>query len=329
LPKIEIEEAGSYHCGDDDTVLRAALRVGIAFPYSCNTGSCGTCRFQLLEGQVEHLRTDPPAWTDRDRSRGRWLACQARPLEDCRVRVRLDEEIPPPHPPLRRKARLSGSVDLTHDMKEFYFEVEGPDAFLPGQYALLEFDGVDGPRAYSMSNLPGSGEWHFVIKRVAGGAATGILFDEMRPGDTVGVDGPYGLAYLRGSGHRDLLLVAGGSGLSPMVSIAKAAGELSYDGHVYFFYGGRRPADLCAEPLLIDLADFADRFTVVSACSEGSEDWKGPFGLIHEVVHAKIGDRLSDVEVYFAGPPLMTEAMQLMLHEAGVAPEQVHFDEFF
>lgn len=328
MPQIQIEEAGSFRCGHDDTILRAALRVGIGFPYSCNTGSCGTCRFQLLEGQVEHLRSDPPAWTDRDRSRGRWLGCQARPLGDCRVRVRLDEEIPP-HPPLRRKARLIGSVELTHDMREFYFEVEEPGAFLPGQYALLDLEGVDGARPYSMSNLAGSGEWHFVIKRVPDGAATGILFDQMRPGDTVGMDGPYGLAYLRESGHRDLLLVAGGSGLSPMLSIAKAATDLSDGGHIYFFYGGRRPADLCAEPLLAELPPFANRFTVVSACSEASESWKGPFGLIHEVVRAKMGDLLSHVEVYFAGPPLMTEAMQLMLREAGVAPEHMHFDEFF
>ncbi|MGH8944643.1 MAG: 2Fe-2S iron-sulfur cluster-binding protein [Acidimicrobiia bacterium] len=328
MAEIVIEEAGSYHCDDDDTILRAALRVGIAFPYSCNTGSCGTCRFHLLDGQVEHLRTDPPAWSDRDRSRGRWLGCQARPLEDCRVRVRLDDEIPP-HPPLQRDARLVGAVDLTHDMREFHFEVEEPDAFLPGQYALLELEGVDGARAYSMSNLAGSREWQFVIKHVPGGAATSILFNEMRLGDTVRVDGPYGLAYLRETGGRDLLLVAGGSGLSPMLSIAKAAANSSEDRHIYFFYGGRRPADLCAEPLLDDLPGLAERLTVVSAVSEVSEGWEGPLGLIHEVVRANMGQRLSDVEVYFAGPPLMTEAMQLMLRESGVELEHMHFDEFF
>lgn len=328
MPEIQIEEVGSFQCGSDDTILRAALRVGIGFPYSCNTGSCGTCRFQLLDGQVEHLRSEPPAWTDRDRSRGRWLGCQARPLGDCRIRIRLDEEIPP-YPPLRRKARLIGVVDLTHDLREFRFEVEEPDSFLPGQYALLELEGVDGARPYSMSNLAGSGEWHFVIKQVPGGAGTGILFNEMRSGDTVSLDGPYGLAYLREAGRRDLLLVAGGSGLSPMLSIAKAAVTSHDHGHIYFFYGGRRPADLCAEPLLADLPGFADRFTVVSAVSEPSEGWEGPFGLIHEVVRAKMGDRLSDVEVYFAGPPLMTEAMQLMLRESGMEPEHMHFDEFF
>lgn len=328
MPEIHIEEVGSYKCGSDDTLLRAALRSGLGFPYSCNTGSCGTCRFQLLEGEVEHLRLDAPAWTDRDRSRGRWLGCQARPLSDCRIRVRLDEETPP-HPPLRRKARLTGAVDLTHDMREFRFEVEDPDSFLPGQYALFDLEGVEGARPYSMSNLAGSGEWHFVIKYLPGGAATSILFNEMRSGDPVAVDGPYGLAYLRETSGRDLLLVAGGSGLSPMLSIARAAARAQDQRHIYFFYGGRRPADLCAERLLANLPGFAHRFTVISACSEASDDWEGPSGFVHEVVRATMGERLGDFEIYFAGPPLMTEAMQLMLRESGVEPEHMHFDEFF
>ena len=43
----------SFTCEDDDTILRAALRAGLAFPYECNVGSCGNCRFELIEGEVE------------------------------------------------------------------------------------------------------------------------------------------------------------------------------------------------------------------------------------------------------------------------------------
>jgi toluene monooxygenase electron transfer component len=329
LPLVDIEGADVVECADGDTILRAALRWGVGFPYGCNVGACGNCRFQLVGGAVEHLRTDPPAWTDRDRERGRWLGCQARPLEDCRVKVRLDPA--PPHRPVRMRGRHTEVRQITHDMVEFAFALEGPDDFLPGQYALFHLEGVEGARPYSMCNLPGSGEWRFQIKRVPGGAATGVLFDDLRLGDPVVIDGPYGHGYFRADRPGNLLLVAGGSGLSPMISIARAAttsADLS-DREIHFYFGGRQPHDLCAEPMLAELPGYGRCLTHVAAVSEPSPEWTGPAGFIHEVVRDRLAERLAEFEVYFAGPPPMVKATQLMLHEAGVGSERMHFDEFF
>jgi toluene monooxygenase electron transfer component len=331
LPLIQIDGVDEYECADDDTILRSALRAGLGFPYGCNTGSCGNCRFQLIDGAVDHLRADPPAWTDRDRKRGRWLGCQARPRQDCRIKVRLDSDAVPSHPPVSMRGRLTDVVQISHDISEFGFALDGPDDFVPGQYALIQLEGVNGTRSYSMCNLPGTGEWRFQIKRVPGGAATEILFGGLRPGDSVGIDGPYGLAYLREDRPGNLLLVAGGSGLSPMISIARAAtaNPALSDREINFFYGGRLPTDLCAEPLLSELPGFGARLTHVAAVSDPSDGWNGPTGFIHEVVKEHLGERLSEFEIYFAGPPPMAKAMQIMLHEAGVEPERMHFDEFF
>ena len=331
MPRIEIEGGPAFDCAPDDTVLRAALRAGLGAPYACNVGACGNCRFELKAGEVEHLREDAPAWTERDRKRGRWLGCQAKPLTDCVIKLQQDPETVPAHPPARRRARLASVEALTHDISEFRFEIEGDDGFRPGQYALIEPDGVEGGRAYSMCNLPGEGVWAFQIKRVPGGAATGALFDALRPGDAVTLDGPYGTAFLREDAPRDLLLVAGGSGLSPMVSIARAAvASPALEGRaIRFFYGGRAPRDLCAESLLEGLPGWGDRVTCVSAISEAAGGWDGPRGFIHDVVREAMGDALPDHEVYFAGPAVMATAMQTMLNEAGVPASQLHFDEFY
>ena len=127
MPVVRVVGDGVVECAEGDTVLRAALRAGLGFPYACNTGSCGTCRFQLLEGAVEHLRADPPAWTERDRERNRWLGCQARPLGDVTVKVRLDPEQVPPHRPVVMEATLVEVTPITHDLSGFAFELEGPD----------------------------------------------------------------------------------------------------------------------------------------------------------------------------------------------------------
>src|ERR687897_110160 len=92
MPEIAI--AGTepaYRCPDDDTILRAALRAGLGFPYECNVGSCGNCRFELLSGEVVHRREAAPAWSDRDRQRNRYLGCQARPLGNCQIKVNLED----------------------------------------------------------------------------------------------------------------------------------------------------------------------------------------------------------------------------------------------
>src|ERR671919_2899668 len=112
---IRISEGPEYRCGAEDTLLRAALRAGLGLPYECNTGAWGTCKVELVSGQVASLRPDAPGLNERDRSRGRVLACQSRPATDCAIKVRLREHYVPAHRPARFTARLDGVRDLTHD----------------------------------------------------------------------------------------------------------------------------------------------------------------------------------------------------------------------
>lgn len=331
MSTITLADGSSFACAENDTILRAALRAGIGMSYSCNVGSCGNCRFELADGSVEHLRADSPAWTEKDRKRNRWLGCQARPLGDCAVRFRADPAAVPAHKPARRVGRLVSRTDLNHDMAEFAFAIDGDPAFLPGQYALLSIDGVAGTRVYSMCNLGDEPVWRFQIKRVPGGAATGALFDRLKDGDSVELDGPYGLAYLRNDNDRPLVLLAGGSGLSPMVSIlrgALAAPELA-GREIQFFFGGRGPADLDAARIvaLMDAPNL--HYTAAISDPAMAEGWDGPVGFIHQIADAALGDRLATSEVYFAGPSVMAAAVQQVMQARRVPQTQVHFDEFY
>jgi toluene monooxygenase electron transfer component len=327
----------AYECAPDDTVLRAALRSGLGFPSECNVGSCANCQFELVEGEVVHDRADAPAWNDRMKQRKRYLGCQARPLSDCTIKVNLRDHYLPHSKPSRTGARLAGITDLTHDIREFRFTLAKPNGFLPGQYALLYVPGLQGGRAYSMSNLAGDGsEWHFQIKKVPNGACTTRLFENVRVGDEIGIDGPYGMAYLREDAPRDLLCIAGGSGLSPMISIARgfAQSDKLADRHLHFVYGGRRVRDICGEPILNQLRGWGERIRYYPVISDAAGDpdsasWKGLTGFAHEAAQSLHGERLKDHEIYFAGPPLMAEAVMKMLVKAHVPPTQIHFDQFY
>jgi toluene monooxygenase electron transfer component len=271
-----------FACAGDDTILRAALRAGFGFPYECNTGSCGTCRFELIEGEVVHERAEPPGWTELDRRRLRYLGCQARPAGDCMIKVRLDPGCVSRHRPRRLRARVRELLDLTHDMREFRLDLETPHRFRPGQYALFMLPGVSGRRAYSMCNVTATGaEWHFQIKLVPGGQATPLLFREARVGAPVELDGPHGMAHLHEASPRDVLCIAGGSGLSPMISIVRAAAASLPERQIHLVYGGRTPRDICGEPILAELDGFGTRIHSHPAISMADErgTWRGRVGM--------------------------------------------------
>jgi toluene monooxygenase electron transfer component len=213
-------------------------------PYECNSGSCGTCKVELVSGTVESAVAAAPGLGDRDRAKNRVLACQSRPTSDCAIKVRLRPENVPVAPAGALPREAPGTRDLTHDLREFRFQAEGRPGFSAGQYALFSLPGVTGLRTYSMSNVDdGSGEWQFMVKRMPGGIGTAALFDDVPVGASLELDGPYGLAYLRKDSPRDLLCIGGGSGLAPILSIVRGAvREPSLDGGKSTFSTARAPA---------------------------------------------------------------------------------------
>lgn len=320
---------------EGDTVLRAALRAGVGLAHECNAGGCGACKFELIDGELETLWPDAPGLSERDRRRGRHLACQCRALGPLRIKASAGPEYVPRIRPARRSARLAGIADLTHDLREFRFVTDSAADFLPGQYAMLDLPGVGASRAYSLANTAnGAGEWHFQIRRVPHGRGTHVLFDTLKVGDSVGLDGPYGVAWLRTDAPRDIVCVAGGSGLAPMVSIARGAAEagLLKDRRLHFFYGARTPRDVCGEAQLAPLDGFGERIRYVPVVSLPGDDgaWQGETGYVHDAVAHLLPAPLAGYEFYFAGPPPMTQALQEMLMVGHRVPfGQIHFDRFF
>ncbi len=335
--QISGAEEQAFQCEAGDTVLGGALRSGKAFPYECNSGGCGSCQFELLEGEVEDRWPEAPGIGARARERGRRLACQCVPTSDCTIKVSLGDDAAPAIAPQRQQWSFVGVRQLTPDMSEFTFRGQGPAQFLPGQFAMFVLPGVEGTRAYSMSNLANDdGLWSFVIKRVPAGRGTGVLFDALKPGDAVAVDAPYGNSYLRTDNGRDIACVAGGSGLSPVLSILRGAvREPALSGRrLMLFYGGRGPRDMCladiidADPLLRERVEL---YTAISDNeAPGAAEWNGERGFVHELVKTTLGEQIPAFDYYFCGPPPMTDAVHRMLLLDYKTPAgQLHFDRFF
>jgi toluene monooxygenase electron transfer component len=340
-----IQLAGSdqaFPCAENDTLLRAALRSGIAFPYECNVGSCGNCKFELLEGVMASCWPEAPGLSDKDRARNRGLGCQSRPTGPLQIKLRTSDKYAPQFAPVRTPAKFIASRAITHDLSEFTFQTELPLPFLSGQYALIQMAGSAGPRAYSMSNVGlFSGETQagnlieFQVRRLPGGQGSAHLFDQLQAGAVVDIDGPYGMAYLRENVERDILCIAGGSGLAPMISIARGAfsSPRMTAQKLSFFYGARALQDVCGLDMLTTLPNWQTRGTYQAVVSGATEEDTLPDGYLrgfaHDAVAQTFGERLQHMEIYFAGPALMGQSLLKTLIDLKVPMDQVHFDQFY
>lgn len=336
MPTVTNQKDGAaFFQADEDTILRAALRSGYGMAYECSAGGCGACVFDPVAGDFEVLWPDAPGLSPRDRRKGRMLGCQTRACSDVVIGCSPAAHYVPPARPGRRRLRLVATRQVTHDMREFRFRGEGAADFLPGQYMLLNLPGVRGARAYSPANLANTeGEWHFIIRRVADGAATHVLFDLCREGDWIEADGPYGTAYLQNGSPRDIVCVAGGSGFAPVLSILRGAAAQGMLGarKAHFLFGARHVRDVCGAEELAALPAFAQtgRFMPVVSEIAAGERWDGPTGFVHTHLAAALPRPPAEYEFYFAGPPPMSRAIQeLLMIEHKVPFAQIHFDRFF
>jgi toluene monooxygenase electron transfer component len=117
-----------------------------------------------------------------------------------------------------------------------------------------------------------------------------------------------------------------------MVSIARGlVAEPRMAGRqLHFVYGGRTAADLCGQDLLAALPGYGQRLHwhgFISSPPEAGSTHEQAF--VHEAALRLFGRQLPSMEIYFAGPAAMANAVQRTLLDAGVAPEHMHFDQFY
>ena len=220
---------------------------------------------------------------------------------------------------------------VTRDIRRVIISTGCSAEYLPGQFVLFHLAGVAAPKAYSMSNTPnGEGAWEFYIKEVPDGEFTGALFNKTAAGASLELEGPYGMAYLRRASDRPVLCIAGGSGISPMLSIARALARDQSLRPLHFYIGGRAPDDVSSLVPIVEAACGVRTLHVGAAVSDAelAAEWNGEFGPIHALVERDLAARLKDFDVYLAGSPPMVQASLAMLSRCEVAADRVHYDAY-
>jgi CDP-4-dehydro-6-deoxyglucose reductase len=314
---------------EDETLLDACLREGLAMPFDCRNGGCGVCKCSVLHGEVELGPYQESALTDAEREAGRVLACVAKPLSD--VEIEYEPTGRAARPVGVHEGRVASMDLLAPDVMRVRIELEGGERipFYAGQYIniLLE-DGRK--RAFSFATAPhepGPIELH--IRRIEGGRFTTHVFTAMKTGERLRFEGPVGSFFLREDGEKPVIFVAGATGFAPVKSMVEHAFHAGVKRPMVLYWGTRRLADMYLRELPERWAREHPNFRFVPVLSEpqAADGWDGRTGLVHEAIIADYPD-LAGHRIYACGSVKMVEAAQPAFAKQGLSSDDCFSDAF-
>lgn len=333
-------------CGADQTILDACLRNGIWLPHSCTHGTCGTCKAEVVDGEVDHGASSAFALMDFERDEGKVLPCCATPLSDVVIEADVDvDDSIEVHPVRDFTATVVELSDIARETRRLVIELDENIAFNAGQYlkfAIPPAGGAPGvDRTWSIASPPSeTRRLEFHIRRVPGGRGTdGWVFGTLAVGDTVSVSGPYGRFVLKTGDDRHAILVGGGTGVAPLASMLRHALDGgAYEGRLTLYAGARSREWLYEVDGFRDLQDrYPDVFTYRPCLSEetaeqvaadGDDPDGYAYGMVTDVIEGD-HETLTGSAGYLCGPPPMVEAALKTLMSKRLFPRDIYREDFF
>lgn len=322
----------AFRVRPSERVLSAALRQGIALRYGCRQGRCSSCKYQVLEGEVDFGNASPYSLSEAEREDGWALLCCAYAESDLVVFDPFaggsDDRpllVPQPH-----VATVEGVDQVSPSLWRMRLSVDEGLEFYPGQYVEIAVPGREHQwRSYSIASAPCTQTaLEFVVKRIESGAFSGAV-NALGRGTELRLRGPYGSSYLR-DGSGPVLLVATGSGISPILSILRHAALVGDNRRFSFFYGARTLADV---PFLDELQALYQRLPAFNlelalSAAEGECDAAIYRGRVTTLLQERIQDA-SVFDAYLCGAPDMCDTVALLLAAKGIEEGRTFVDRFY
>ena len=311
-------------------VLEAALAAGAPVLNQCRSGSCGSCMARLVGGDARMRPGVASSLLPSEQAQGQRLLCLTEAVSDCAFEFAYDSRAGAGGP-----AKASAFIDtierIAPDAVRLKLELAEGDwiDFRPGQFVELTVPGTDARRRYSMASSPAAlPVIELLVRLLPGGVMSDYLRDRARVDDVIALTGPYGGFFLRDKVKAPHIMIAGGTGLAPMMSMLDAIRARP----------GARPNVLlsfgCATPeglFNLDELDLrshwmpglATRISVDSGAAGAA--WR-----IGNPVAAITADDARDPAsvAYLCGPPGMVRAAREHLERLGLDPANIHAEQF-
>ncbi|WP_458414196.1 NADH:ubiquinone reductase (Na(+)-transporting) subunit F [Schinkia sp. CFF1] len=330
--EVTLEPIGKQiEVNEGQTILDALIRNGIQTPYGCRHGSCSACKARVLEGNYEIMgRVSEYSLLSFERDEGMVLLCSTLAESDLVIEIEEEEEEGVTFfPVIDFEATVIKNEQVTPDIHviELHLESSNTISYAAGQYFEFQVQEEE-TRAYSAATRFEEGNHlQFHVKRIPNGLGSNYMCD-LDVGETVTGSGPYGKMQLRDR-DRDLIFVAGGSGMAPIKALIEEVFSESFEHEAWFFYGARTEQDLYLVGEWLELEEKYPNFHFIPALSNLSDrsSWSGEKGFIADVIKSNM-ESCQGMDAYLCGPPIMCETVTDVLHDKGLRGNHIYLDEF-
>jgi ferredoxin-NADP reductase/ferredoxin len=236
----------------------------------------------------------------------------------------------------RGKLLLAETAEVTHNVKTFRFKSpeggEIPFDYLPGQFLTLHIapEGLPIKRSYTIASTP---TWRdhieITVKREDHGLVSRWLHDVLKPGDEVEIEAPNGTFTFTGKDAESIVLIGGGVGITPMMSVARYLTETGWPGMVHLILGFRTPADFIFRDEIAALQARNPNLRVAVTMSRpDGEGWNGHKGQIDAALLSQYVPDLPSQSAHICGPPPMMDAVKGALIGLGLPEKQIRMEAF-
>lgn len=312
------------------TVADASYRARINIPLDCRDGACGTCKAFCESGQYDGGSYIADALSADEAARGYCLPCRMTPESDLVLQIASTSAVAKTQAATHRATM---TALRRYSPTTVGFSIEIPDrsalAYLPGQYVNIAVPGAEVTRSYSFSSGPHDSELTFLVKIAPGGAMSSYLAERAAVGDTFDITGPHGSFFLR-EGDRPVLMLAGGTGLAPMLAMLRTLRETRSSRRVHLILGVNTDDDLVEldqlRALEADLPGFTWNYCVVDPASAAPNHGPDRAYVTHLIEDEHL--RGGDVAVYLCGPPPMVDAVRSYFDAKGIEPAGFFYEKF-
>ncbi|MBT5939698.1 MAG: 2Fe-2S iron-sulfur cluster binding domain-containing protein [Rhodospirillaceae bacterium] len=309
----------AFSCDEDQTVLDVLLENGQDIPYSCKMGVCITC---VLQTDSDDLPARAQEGLRESLSeQGHFLPCVCQPTSDIRVTNIEQQDLYSP-------AVVLDIEQLSKDTCRVFLGPTTPLYYHAGQFVnLRREDGL--VRSYSLASVPTADtRLEFHIKRLERGQMSNWILDKLKPGDHLGIQGPFGNCFYE-PGHADqnMLLIGNGTGLAPLIGIARDALQSGHTAPIRLYHGSQTLAGLYLDDELRALESGHINFKYIPCVSPEDNPAGFSQGRADDVAFQELTDLLG-WRVFLCGYPPMVHSAQERALTAGAQMTDIYTDPY-
>lgn len=310
-----------FEATENHTIFECAKDNALFIEHSCLSGRCSSCKAKLITGSTKAVKEEL-GLIEAEKAEGYILTCVHKPISD----IELDVEIFQNFKFIKSKtlpAKICSITKTTPDVLKMVlrFPPSAGFEFLPGQYVNLIKGSIK--RSYSIAGAKSLNTLEFYIKNHEQGKMSKYLFGEAKENDLLRLEGPFGGFFLRENSLQNLIFLATGTGIAPILSMLQSSVniELLSKRIIYLFHGGRFKDELIEQ----DFLRHSDIHYYPTLSREKIDDFH--YGYIqHILLEEKID--LKNATAYACGSEKMINDAKSLLIDAGLSHKEYYSDAF-